>query len=310
MAVESAAEQEEREKKEGKKQIERIERIRDFDTQLLEKTEWYMEKIKIKVNKNMAKWKLPIRIIKNKAKGNTYYVWAEQKRRPRRREDGVVLKKGRYKYIGVNFTWRRIRGWNKGRIKITGNSKRGWIFTFTAKKISRWNRELQKLYKVRKSVKKVQRDKQRTEKKIRKFVGDMLVALGAEDLKWSVKKEWKFYWVRIADGVEKADLWELSRMLSRIERVVRKQDGKEKQVKKWLKEVSEAKKKIKEVEAERKKIHKRAGTKLWKINDKITAIDKLWYPKPPIRLDLPADLPATENQEGPLEKKQPQPVWG
>mgnify|MGYP007069035005 FL=1 len=117
------------------------------------------------------------------------------------------------------------------------------------------------MYKVRKSVKKIQRDKQRVEKKIQKFVVDMLCTLGTEGLKCSVKKA-----------------------------------GKEKEAKKRLKEISEAKKRINEVVAKRKKIHKRAGKKLYKINEEITAIDKLWYPRPPIRLDLPA----AENQETPL----------
>ncbi len=295
MVEESVVEQEEREEKEREEGIKRIE---DIDTRLLEKAEWFMEKIKMKVNKSMKEWKLPIRIITKKSKENIYYFWAEQKRRPSKREDGMVLKRGRYKYIAVNFTWRRMRGWNKGIRKISNNPKRGWIFSFTGKKISRWNRELQKLYRVRRSIKKIQRDKERTERKIRKLVADGLGALGLEELKYSVKREWRFEWAKILDEVGKADLWELGRMLRRIEGVISRQDGEGKEVKRMLREVRKAKKRIEEILEEREKIHRRAGKKLYKINERITAIDKLWYPTPPIRLDLPA--PDTENQKTPL----------
>ncbi|HRR95431.1 MAG TPA: hypothetical protein P5150_01680 [Candidatus Ratteibacteria bacterium] len=252
-------------------------RRREIDTQLLEKTEWFMEKIKNRVNNNLKEWELPIRIMQKKVKGNPYYFWAEQKRRPGEKEGGEY-RPGIYKYLGTNFTWKRINWWNKWRRKW--NPKRGWIFSFTGKKLSRWNRELQKLYRVRRSIKQIQRDKKRAEKKIKKLIVDLIGVFGLGDLKYCVRKGKMFSWVRILEGVDKEDLWGLSRMLGRIEGEISKKKGMEKEKKKWVRKISKAKEEIEKIIKERKKIHKRVGKKLYEINKRIIALDNLWYSKP------------------------------
>ncbi len=255
---------------------------KEVDEILLEKTEWFMEKIKKQVNNKLKKWKLPIRIMRIGKEKERYYMWVEQKRKPntgkeiKYKDEGY--KRGSYKYLGMNFTWKEIKVFNKKKRKF--NPKRGWIFSFTGKKLSRYNRELQKLYRVRKSIKKIMRDKKRTEEKTKKLIVDVLCFFLLDKLKYSVKKDGKFYWVRILDVLEKAELKELRGMLGRIEGVVKRSVGMEKEKEKWLKEIRKAEKKVEKVIEERIKIQKRVGGKLHKISERISFLDKLYYPKP------------------------------
>ena len=255
-------------KREGKKKIENIDKV------LLEKTEWFMTKISKQVNNNLKKWKLPIRVMKKHSGEITYYYWAEQRRKPKRGKEGYF--RGEYKYLGTNFIWKEISKWNRKKRKI--NPKRGWIFSFTGKKLSRWNKELQRLYRVRRSIKKIIRDKKRAEEKMKRLIVDLIGVFWLVDLKYCVKRNRRFYWVKILDEADKGDLWELGKMLDRIKGVIEKKEGMEEEKKKWLKEISKAKKKIEKITEERKKIHKRVGKKLRDINKRIVALDKLWYP--------------------------------
>ncbi len=139
-----------------------------------------MEGIAYSVNTTMKSLELPIRIMKKYAKKQVYWHWVEQISPPvikkgKRGKDNVRVKKGMYKYLGSNFDWQAVKKWNKRYIKIervsdsvdvnkkhlsitvAPENRNKVILSKTAKKITKWNRQMRELYQIRREINKLQR---------------------------------------------------------------------------------------------------------------------------------------------------------
>ena len=137
------------------------------------------------------KWKnLPIRIMKRYAKKQVYWHWFKQISPPvvekgkKDKDRNVRVKKGMYKYLGSKFGWKEVNNWNmrwmevKENKKIYSNdnkreiffilsspkNKTKLIFSNTAKKFIRLDKQIKKLYEVRKEFKKLRKKLQEGER--------------------------------------------------------------------------------------------------------------------------------------------------